>query len=346
MLEQHSRAADFASIASIMLRAPNGRGDAFALAQQSRGVSPRVVSVLKAASEGVMLDSTLGDLRIISNGFLDSLRNFGAFDRMLPDMRRIPLATPGVRISSTALLGYTSAEGTARPVSAINFTGEQLERLKSDAIIVISDSLAENMTAGAQALLSRELRNGVVGATDLTFLAALAHDVVPLATTGGTVENILADLEDMLDAVPTDTTSRLYLVVNSMTAKHLAVKGAAMPSWQMTPQGGSIAGIPVIVSDYLPAVGSPAVTAVMLIDAAGIAADSEIVTLDTTTHATLEMTTAPTSTVGGLGSPSAPVAAEMVSLWQTNSRGLRASRYYGFRKLREDAVAVLEGGAW
>jgi hypothetical protein len=62
----------------------------------------------------------------------------------------------------------------------------ELERRKADCILVLSDQLAENLTAGAQALLSHELRAGVIGATDTLFLSTIASGVSPLPSAGGT----------------------------------------------------------------------------------------------------------------------------------------------------------------
>jgi hypothetical protein len=352
-LDRGQRAVDFVTMGTLLLKA-GSKGDALALAERSRGTAPRVVTALKAAiGAGSTFDPAnagdLVDLRITSNGFVAALANIGAFDRMMADgaLRRVPLAQIGIRLSAS-VAGYGVAEGSAVPISALNIASETLERRRADCIVVVSDQLAEAMTPASQGLLARELRNGVVAATDRVFLAAMVDGVAPIAAVGSTAANVFGDLENLLAAVPTDSTSRLYLVVSPSTAKRLAVKvttTGARAFDQMTPQGGTIAGIPVVVSDWVPTAGSPGAQ-VILIDASQIAADSEVVTLDEAKYATLEMTDAPTMHVGGVGSPSAPVAAAMVSLWQTNSRGLRASRYYGFRKLRDDAVAVLGGAVW
>jgi hypothetical protein len=352
--ERAGRASDFVSMAALLMSSRGGKGEALAMAERSKGTPPRVVSVLKAAvGAGTTLNpanaSSLIDLRVISSGFVASLASLGAFDRMLADgaFRRVPLATPGVRLSAS-IAGYGVAEGSAVPISALNIAADTVERLKAVTIVVVSDQLAEAMTPAAQALLARELRNGVIAATDVAFLRAMVDGVTPIAAVGSTAANVLGDLENLLAAVPTDSTARLYLIVDPATAKRLAVKATttgARAFDQVTPQGGSIAGVPVVVSDWVPTSGSPGAQ-VVLIDASQVAADSGVVALDEAKYATLEMTDTPTMHVGGVGSPSAPVAASMVSLWQTNSRGLRASRYYGFRKLRADAVAVLGGAVW
>jgi hypothetical protein len=355
MEDQRGRAAEFSTLAHLLLRSNGQMRTALAMTEQSKSISPRVRAIVKAAVSAGTLDdpssAALVDLQIVSVGFVSSLRAYGAFDRMLADgaFRRVPLATPGIRISTSPLTGYGVAEGVGKPISRLSIAGTGLERLKADAIIVVSDALAEAASAGAQALISAELRAGVVAATDGVFLGALADGVSPVEGDGG--GDPWWDIGALLQALATDASSRLYLVVSPPLGKRMAtITGAGgqrvFPA--MGPLGGEAApGLPVLVTDYLPiGTGSPALPLMMAVDASQIAADSGLVTLEQARHATVEMVDEPTQTGGGTGSPSVPTAAQMVSLWQTNSRGLRASRYFGFRKLRSEAVAVMTNLSW
>jgi hypothetical protein len=94
----------------------------------------------------------------------------------------------------------------------------------------------------------------------------------------------------------------------------------------LTPLGGSINGITVLVSD--------AVTAgqVILADASGIAAASGDIGLQEFTEGSLQFDSAPDSP------PSA--STNIVSLWQMNFVGIRVERYFVAARLRSDAVAV------
>jgi hypothetical protein len=70
----------------------------------------------------------------------------------------------------------------------------------------------------------------------------------------------------------------------------------------------------------------------VLIDAAAIAADSDVVMVDVSTEATLQMDSQPSAG-----------AQNQVSLFQTNSAALKATRWYGYELLRADGVAVATG---
>jgi len=92
-------------------------------------------------------------------------------------------------------------------------------------------------------------------------------------------------------------TGKPYLVIDVHTANRLATKATttgeqAFPS--MTLNGGELAGVPVLVSDQVPAADSNGRKAVLL-DATAIAGDAESPMLDASDRATLQLTTNPAS---------------------------------------------------
>ena len=117
-----------------------------------------------------------------------------------------------------------------------------------------------------------------------------------------------------------------------MTTPALAMKAAALSGVNgfvypgMSPTGGTLAGIPTLVSDQL------AAGRVVLADASQIATSDGGIVLDSASHASVQLNDAPSGAAG-------------VSLWQNNLLGLRAERYLGFRA-PPGAVAVLDGATW
>jgi hypothetical protein len=161
-------------------------------------------------------------------------------------------------------------------------------------------------------------------ATDQAFLGALHPGSPAIASSGP-----LADIAAALDAVGSGVDSRLYIVAGTSAAKQLvtaAVTGSGVLFPNMSPSGGSIGGIPVIVSSGIDA------DSFMLIDASAFVVAAEPIRLDTAEHASIQLDDAPDS---------GPV--ELTSMWQTNCAALRAERWIGFRATRDDAVAVVEG---
>jgi hypothetical protein len=326
--ERYHRSVDFVSLARCMLRGDGSVSNALQVAMREKA-SPRVASILKAATGAGTLANVGGlvDLQIVSSGFLESLRNVGVFDAMLPSMARVPLDQRGLRIITTGISAYAVAEGAPKPISAFGLGTDKLDRLKADAIIIVTSELAENTTAAASAMLSRELRNAVVAETDATFVAALAAGAQPVASSGATVANVVTDISTALAAMSLHAGSRVFLVAAPLAAARLKLKLATA--------GATLGDITLIASDQIPAVGSPDEDLAMVIDASGIAADTAEVVLDNASHACIQMSTTPSAE-----------AQSLVSLWQTNGKALRASRYFGFKLFRADAVQLISNVAW
>jgi len=139
----------------------------------------------------------------------------------------------------------------------------------------------------------------------------------------------------MLAAVTTNARSTLFLLMTSAIAKVLAVLhdstgGAAFPT--MGVNGGTIAGIQVVVSDGVPA------STMLLVDAQQIAAASDTIQLSATSEAIVQLDTAPDSPASG--------SSVMTSLWQANLTGIKAERVFGAQKLTGTGVGVLTGVAY
>lgn len=342
-LDQSAGGAEFVSLAKAVAIGRGRHVDTVAIAEQSARTTGRVVSVLRAASSAGTLEDpewagSLADYRAISSGFVESLRSVSAFDRLMErDLRRVPLRT---RIASVTLgaTGGVVGEGVPMPIQRLTLAGTQLEQRKATAIIVLADELMRSIEPGANAFLAAELRAGVGAATDADFVAGLIAGATSITSTGSDAATVREDFSALLAAVRTGAQSRLAFLMAADTAKVLATmptSSGAMGFADMTPAGGAIGGVQVIVSDGIPDDSSGA--RVLLVDASRVAAGSDVVTLDSAAHATIQLD----------DSPTAPDAATtFTSLWQRNLLAVRASRYFGFEVTGTDSVAVLTGVNW
>ena len=98
------------------------------------------------------------------------------------------------------------------------------------------------------ALIQRELINAAVLEIDFAFLTTLLSGV-SVGTTGQTAERVRADLAALLAAVPTDQSSKLFVITTPLICKTWAAMGGTptngAPAFEgMTPQGGVIIGVP------------------------------------------------------------------------------------------------------
>jgi hypothetical protein len=193
-------------------------------------------------------------------------------------------------------------------------------RARPDRAARFGDSVADN-------LFSVELSNAVAVETDAQFVTVLSAGATSIGSSGVTAENVRSDLRSMLASVTTNARSALFLLVTSSIAKTLAVLhdntgGAAFPT--LTVNGGSLAGIQVVVSDGVPA------STMLLVDAQQVAAASETIQLAATGEAVAQLDTSPDSPASG--------SSVMTSLWagqfdRPESRaGLRRSEAYQHRR--------------
>ena len=112
------------------------------------------------------------------------------------------------------------------------------------------------------------------------------------------------------------------------------------PEMMMT--GGRLNGIPVLATEYATADSNG--DDIVLMNAPDIwMADDGEVTIDASREASLQMQDNPTIDSAGGG---VPVAASLVSLWQTNSVGIRAERYINYAKRRTQAVQIIGNANW
>ena len=104
--------------------------------------------------------------------------------------------------------------------------------------------------------------------------------------------------------------------------------------------GGTLEGFPVITSQHA-ANESGGGNLVIAVRAADIfLADDGVVSIDASEQASVQMSDAPTinSTTGA--------GASLVSLWQTNSVGIRAEREITWTKARSTAVVYMDDVNW
>lgn len=328
-------ASDFTAYAKFLLLSRGNVSTALSLAENTHGTSERVVRVLKAAvaagtTTNVTWATELIDHEIIVGGFLEALRNDGIFDRLLAGgMRQVPLKAGRIVVNSTLLVAGKVGEGAPKPISALSLGDSDLEPEKVSAIIVLSNELAKAAGSSGMKFLSSELRAAVVAGSDKIFLDALAAAAVPV--TGSA--DVGADIAALLAAVGFGSTSQLYLIVSPVLAAGLAAAHAATgflyPS--MTPMGGALAGITTLVSDQM------ADDQALMIDASRIAGATGPVVLDSASHATLQMDSAPDNPQ--------TAATVMTSLWPNNLLGLRCERYLSFLPIGT-AAALADGVTW
>lgn len=274
----------------------------------------------------------------------------------IPSLRRVPFNV-AIAGQTSGGLGYWVGEGKAKPLTKFDFDRQVLGWSKVAAISVITEELARFSSPSAEMLVRDGLRDAIVERLDIDFVdpahaatanvspASITNGVTPIASGGATADDIREDLQALMASFisTNQNVASLVLIMPSTQALALSMlrNSLGQPEFPgLSIGGGSLEGLPVIVSQY--AHTAAAGNMVIAANASMIGlADDDAVTVEASREASLEMDSAPTGNASGTAT-----AVSLVSMWQTNSIALRAERFINWKKLRAGAVAFVNHVAW
>jgi len=357
---------EFARYAMCLLSAKGFAPQALEIARTRFPDMPRIETVLKAAiAAGTTTDPTwagsLVDYQNFTGDFIQFLRPATIIGR-IDGLQKVPF---NIRVigQTSGGQGYWVGEGAPKPLTKFDFTPTELGFAKVANIAVLSDELVRFSSPSAETLVRNALAAAIIERMDKDFIdpakaavtkvspASITNGITPVAHSGtdaAAVRVALAALigqfvendnppDNAVFIMPSTTALALSLMVNAFGQPEFA---------GLTMKGGTLLGIPVVASQYASLGGSPVRNIVILANASDIyLADDGQVVIDASREASLQMLDNPTNS-GAAGSPAAPVATTMVSLWQANLLGLRAERFVNWARRRPEAVAWLDNVAW
>jgi len=366
-----------ARYAQCLMKAKGNHQIAFQMAAKAFPRTEAVVRVLKAQAEGANLEQLMQLKATVAAGdtqnatwaapLVDAATFMGDFIEFLrprtligqANFRRIPF---NVRIGGQTSGGSANwvGEGKAKPVTKFDFNAITVPWTKVAAIAVITQELARFSDPNAEALVRDSLADAVIERIDVDLLdpdkapvanvspAGLLNGVAPVVTGAidpgdpVSVRCAIALLWAQWDGTYLGARPAYYTtpaVARMLAFSRDPLGTRAFP--EMTPQGGSLDGVPVRVSQYLANNGGSGGAILALIDEAEIyLADDGSVTVDASEQASIEMSDTPA------GSSNPTVAASsvnLVSMWQTNSIAMRAERFIWWGKRRTGAAQWIDG---
>lgn len=261
----------------------------------------------------------------------------------IPGMRRVPFRSE-IIVQTRAPYAWWTAEGAQKNVTDAGFSKTRLEAHKIASITVATMEMVRDSDPSIDELLRDELARAVIEQMDSTFLdpAANATSFRPASLLNGITATDAGGGVDA-DSVRSD----VGLIMNKFIANRNQLGGAVFimgsklayalammftlgnrefPNVEIS--GGKLAGIPVIVSDYVPD------GIVALVYAPGILyADGEV-ELAMSTEASLKMVNVSSE------------QAEFTSLWQNNLVAFRAEKRVTWMRGRNTFVEYLTGVKW
>lgn len=350
-----------AQVVRCLAQAQGSRSEALNIATSKGGsLDSRVGLVLKAAvAAGTTSNSTwakplVGEEGSVYADFIEFLRpntilgQFGS--NGIPALRNIPFRTPLIGQTSGGE-GYWTGEGKAKGLTKFDFVRTTLEPLKVANIAVLTDELVRSSSPSADALVRDQLVAALRNRLDTDFIdptkaagtfspASITNGVVGNASSGNDGVAIRNDIKVLLGGflAANNAPTNGVFIMSSITALALSLmtNPLGQPEFaNLTMAGGTFNGFPVIVSEYVPN------DIVILVNASDIyIGDEGGFSVDYSRDASLEMDTAPGH------SSDLPAAAELVSMFQTNSVAIRAEREINWTKRRQGAVNVITAVAW
>lgn len=355
-----------AQVVKMLGRAQGNRYEAMKMAEAAGGaLDPRVPRVLKAAVEagstgsGNWAANLVGDETSVYADFVEYLRPQTIIGRFgtdgIPALREVPFRTP--LISQTAGGdGYWVGEGAAKPLTKFNFSRTTLDPLKVANIAVLTEEVIRSSSPRADVVIRDALVEALRERLDVDFIdpskaavqgvspASITNGVTPIPSSGATADDVREDIKAAFGKfIEANNPPSSGVIIMPMTVA-LALATMRNPLGQkefpdITMRGGFLEGLPVITSEHVPTVTDGAY--VVIVNASDIyLGDEGGFQVDMSREASLSMDDAPSM------SSASATAAQLVSLWQTNSVGFRAEREINWAKRRSSAVVVLSEVNW
>lgn len=332
------------------------------IAKQRFPDNDRLLAYLKAVVPAGTTDHVtwasplMPDPTNLTADFIEFQRPGSLLGKLGPRLRKSPF-----RISLPKQVSggdaYWVGQGAPKPVTKFDFGSVSLDRNKVATIAVITEELARYSVPNAELVVRNALAAAVNERIDIDLLhpahaavanvspASLTNGLTPLSPSGTTADAARGDVARLVKAYieANNRASSLVLAMPDSLALFLSVMRNALGQREfpgLTMNGGDLDGIPVVTSQYL-ANSSGAGNLVVAINGEDVLlADDGNVTVDVSREASIQMVDNPTN------SAATGTATSMVSLWQTNSIGLRAEREITWAKAKAEAVVYIDDVNW
>lgn len=299
----------------------------------------------------------VGDEGSVFADFVEYLRPQTILGRFgqggVPNLRRVPFRVPLIGQTSGGD-GYWVGEGQAKPLTKFDFARTTLEPLKVANIAVATMEVIRDSSPAADGIIRDQLAAALRERLDIDFIdpdkvadpgispASILNGVAGIPSSGNAADDVRTDIRAIFGAfiAANNAPTAGVWIMSATTALALSLMQnplgqAEFPGIGMT--GGTLFGLPVIVSEYVPTDSSGSIAA--LVNASDIyLGDEGGIDVSMSTEASLQMDNDPDNP--------ATASTVLVSLWQRNLIGFRAERSINWARRRPSAVAYLTEVNW
>lgn len=264
----------------------------------------------------------------------------------IPGLTRVPFNIRVPRETSVISAQWVG-EGQSKPMAKGSMDTVTLRWAKTACIMGFTDELARFSNPSIEMLVRNNLAKGLAKFLDEQFLDPSVTEITnvsPASITNGAANDpasgidqaaVLSDIRQAfanLQAANIPITGCVWIMQPTLaTGISMILTPLGQPAFaQITPAGGSLYGLPVIVSNSAPA------GQVTLIHAPSIfLADDGGIAVDLSREASVQMDDNPTA--GDY---------ELVSAFQQNLIFVRAERYISYKRARDEAVYYITSAAY
>lgn len=350
--------ARLARVKALAFTGQAGTRDEVQIAKSMYGNDDKLITSLtqKAAVDAANTLNTgwAGNLIIDGGGpfadFVEFLRPRTLLGQVSGRLRRLPFDTP-VLVQATAGSAAWVKEGLAKPLTEWTYTRTNMKPLKVAAIAAATKEMLMRASAAVDGLIRDELARAVGATIDSTFIdpaiaavadtspASILNGVAPITLSGGsTYEDVRCDIATIMTAfVAANQSLRgAFWIMDEAVAVQLSQLQTplgmdAFPN--LTYEGGTLGGVPVFTSNYVGTDSNGSIMALVKGDEIFLG-DEGGIQVAMSDQASLVMDSAPT-----MNSAGTPVAAQVVSMWQTNSVAFLVERFINWQRRRAQSVA-------
>jgi HK97 family phage prohead protease/HK97 family phage major capsid protein len=270
----------------------------------------------------------------------------------IPSLNRVPFNMRQVT-ESAAMTANWVGQGLPKPLTKGGYTAATLGPCKVAAITVDTEELlkfANHPGLSAETAMRDGLTKAIVAKIDTSLVlptlaavsgvnpASLTNGVTPIISAGNTADNLRADVLSIFDSmIAANFDPRAFVLMTTPTVAlsiSLMVNSLGTPEFpNMTINGGSLQGIPVLVSNYLALAGYGNMLIGVVASEINLADDGQVA-VDLSREASLEFSDAPTQ--------SGTTGVSLISLWQNNLVAFRAERAINWGLRRSGVVAWVQ----
>lgn len=336
----------FARYALAMMAGRGSVSDALEYAKRWHNQTPEVSQYIRAVAGAATLaspgwGSELAFQNNLASEFVELLRAETVIGRIqgfrrVPFNVRIPTQTGGSTVNWVG-------ESAPKPVGELEFSETTIGYTKIAGIVVFSEELARLSDPSAETLVRDDLVAEVTKFKDEQFLdptisptanrpGSITYNLTTSINATGHVDaaDMKADIADALRPMrAANIRGPIVFIMDSDLALGISLleNGIGNPSFpNMTPNGGTLLGYPVIVSN-----STVAGTITILAPNEIFLAEDPSVRVDASREATLDMSGSTTASY---------------SLWQRNNIGVRAEQWVNYKRRRDLAVAMITNATY